>query len=98
MSKKYNVSYKSVFLYNNDGITVLFPGLPGCYTYGTSDSKAKQMAIDALKVYCEELLRTGPLPTKMSDLEISKWIEDHKKEWGKAKYSIKTIISNVEEF
>ena len=56
------------------------------------------MAIDALKVYCEELLRTGPLPTKMSDLEISKWIEDHKKEWGKAKYSIKTIISNVEEF
>ncbi len=37
------------------GFTVIVPSLPGCITYGKSLEEAKEMALDAIKVYLESM-------------------------------------------
>ena len=45
------------------GYTVTVPALPGCVTEGDTLEEAKGMATDAIKCYCESLLKDGePLP------------------------------------
>lgn len=45
------------------GYTVTVPALPGCITEGDSLAEARKMAADAIKCYCESLLKDGlPIP------------------------------------
>jgi antitoxin HicB len=42
---------------------VSVPALPGCYTEGRNFEEAREMAKDAVRAYCESLLKHGePIP------------------------------------
>jgi predicted RNase H-like HicB family nuclease len=43
--------FPAVFSYADDGISVSFPDLPGCYTCGGSDEEAIRMAEEALGLH-----------------------------------------------
>ena len=52
------------------GYTVIVPALPGCVTEGETLEEAKQMAADAIKCYCQGLLKDGEsLPDDVELLE-----------------------------
>lgn len=58
---KYTVIYTSE---PEGGFTVTAPALPGLVTYGKDLSEAKQMAIDAIKLYLESLsAHREPIPS-----------------------------------
>lgn len=45
------------------GYLVSVPALPGCHTQGDTLREARRMATDAIRGYCESLLKDGlPLP------------------------------------
>ncbi len=47
------------------GFTVTVPKLPGCVTYGKDLTEAKNMAIDAIKLYLKSLKKHHePIPYK----------------------------------
>lgn len=48
--KKYYV-YPAIFNYADDGISVKFPDLPGCLTFGYSDEEALRMAREAMSLH-----------------------------------------------
>jgi len=59
------------------GYTVIVPALPGCVTEGDTLDDAREMAVDAIKCYCESLLKDGlPLP---EDVELSEPIREELK-------------------
>ena len=65
MAKKELVlNYTAVFEPQPEGgYTVVVPALPGCITEGDSLKEARKMASDAIKAYCESLLKDNlPLP------------------------------------
>ena len=44
---------------------VSVPALPGCYTEGSTLEEARDMAADAIRVYCASLLKHGErIPTE----------------------------------
>lgn len=50
------------------GYLVSVPALPGCYTEGQTLEEAWQMAADAIRAYCESLLKHGePIPQESPD-------------------------------
>jgi predicted RNase H-like HicB family nuclease len=56
------------------GYTVTVPALPGCITEGDSLEEAREMAQDAIKCYCESLLKDGEaLP---SDVELPQPVKE----------------------
>lgn len=61
-----NYVYSAVFSYDEDGISVEFPDLPGCYTCGSDDEEALRMATEALELHLFGMERDGdqiPDPT-----------------------------------
>lgn len=63
--------FPAVFDYATDGITVMFPDLPGCITTGDSDEEALLMAKDALmlRLFSDEADGVKiPVPTKLKDI------------------------------
>ncbi len=69
MSDKY--IYPAIFTYDDDGISVEFPDLPGCLTCGDTEDDAFLMAQDALQGYLaimEEDEDAIPAPTPVHDL------------------------------
>jgi predicted RNase H-like HicB family nuclease len=45
------------------GFTVHVPALPGCITEGDTLEEARRMAADAIRAYCESLMKDGePIP------------------------------------
>lgn len=45
------------------GYTAYVPALPGCVSEGDTLAEAKEMIKDAIKCYCESLIKDGtPLP------------------------------------
>ena len=45
------------------GYQVIVPALPGIITYGETLDEAREMAVDAIKCYCEGLIKDGePVP------------------------------------
>ena len=59
------------------GYTVIIPALPGCVTEGDTLDEAREMAVDAIKCYCESLLKDGlPLP---EDVELPEPIREELK-------------------
>ncbi|ADF59181.1 MULTISPECIES: type II toxin-antitoxin system HicB family antitoxin [Bacillus subtilis group] len=49
--KKDRYIYPALFDYDDDGITVTFPDLPGCITFGNSDEEALTMAKEAMALH-----------------------------------------------
>ena len=49
-------TYPAVFHYADDGISVEFPDLPGCLTFGKTTEEAMKMAKEAMELYlyCSE--------------------------------------------
>jgi len=69
--KKDNFIYPAIFTYDDDGITTLFPDLPGCLSCADTDEKALYMAKDALRGYlltCEDMGAEINDPTPLKDI------------------------------
>ena len=67
--------YPAVFHFDEDGISIEFPDLPGCLTAGFTLEEAYRMAQDALAGYltiCEEDGDSIPLPTLLTAIDCSK--------------------------
>lgn len=63
--------FPAVFDYADDGITVTFPDLPGCITYGDNEEDALSMAKDALllRLYSDEADGSEiPSPTRLKSV------------------------------
>lgn len=48
-----NYTFNAVFSYENDGISIDFPDLPGCISCGFSNDEALIMAKEALELYLD---------------------------------------------
>ena len=70
------ISYYSVFQYDDDGICISFPDLPGCLSCAWSDDEAKRMAKEALELYIDDIPLYS-LPTPSSAEQII--LEDNQK-------------------
>jgi predicted RNase H-like HicB family nuclease len=56
--------FPAIFSYAEDGISVAFPDLPGCYTCGADDDEAFRMATEALELHLFGMERDGDeIPT-----------------------------------
>ena len=64
--------YPAVFYPDEDAISVFFPDLPGCYTYGDNIEHAYDMAKEALEGWLEVQLEKGNAPTATSVSEVTK--------------------------
>lgn len=70
--------YPALFSYDEDGISIEFPDLPGCFSCADTDEEALYMAEDVLGLWMVELEEDNeeiPVPTNLKDIEI----EDNQK-------------------
>lgn len=71
MEKQDKYVYPAIFEYDEDGISVSFPDLPGCVTCAKDDASALHMAKDALGGHMwtrEDFDEEIPNPTQMIDM------------------------------
>lgn len=71
--KKDNYIYPAIFTYDDDGISVEFPDLPGCLTCGENDEDALYMAKDALRghlLVAEDFGDDIPEPSKLNAISL----------------------------
>lgn len=63
--------YYAIFNYDDDGISIHFPDLPGCISCGYSHDEAVKMAKDALELYLEDMQEENiPKPSLLSEITI----------------------------
>lgn len=65
--------YPALFSYDEDGISIEFPDLPGCFSCADTDEEALYMAEDVLGLWMVELEEDNeeiPSPTNLKDIEI----------------------------
>lgn len=65
--------YPAVFNYAEDGISIEFPDLPGCFSCADTDEQALLMAEEVLGLFMENLESEGetiPEPTVLKDLLV----------------------------
>lgn len=70
--------YPALFSYDEDGISIEFPDLPGCFSCADTDEEALYMAEDVLGLWMVELEEDNeeiPTPTNLKDIEV----EDNQK-------------------
>ena len=73
MKKDYYI-YPAIFSYDNDGISISFPNLPGCISCASNDEEALYMAKDALGLYMVCLEEDGdvlPKPSKLNEIDLN---------------------------
>lgn len=73
MKKDYYI-YPAIFSYDNDGISISFPNLPGCISCASNDEEALYMAKDALGLYIVCLEEDGdvlPNPSKLNEIDLN---------------------------
>ena len=73
--KKYCYVYPAIFTYEDDGISVEFPDLPGCLTCADTTEEAIKMAKEALGLHLygiEEEHETIPVASNIRDLSLEK--------------------------
>ncbi len=69
--KKDRYIYPAIFEYAQDGISISFPDLPGCFSCATSDEEAISMAKDALGLHLYSMEEDNdeiPAPTSISSI------------------------------
>ena len=67
--------YPAIFTYEDDGISVEFPDLPGCLTCADTTEEAIKMAKEALVLHLygiEEENETIPVASNIRDLSLEK--------------------------
>lgn len=67
--------YSAIFYYDEDGISIEFPDLPGCLSCADTDEEALYMAEDVLGLWMEELEEENepiPEPTNLKDIEVGR--------------------------
>lgn len=67
--------FPAVFDYADDGITVSFPDLPGCFSYGSDDNEAVKNAEKALGLQLYGMEQDGeeiPLPSSAMAIQPAK--------------------------
>jgi len=65
--------YPAIFHYADDGISIEFPDLPGCITFGDSDTEAINNAKEALELHLyglEEDKEHIPNPSHIQDIKL----------------------------
>lgn len=70
--------YPAIFDYADDGISIEFPDLPGCFSCADTDEEALLMAEDVLGLYMENIEAEGediPEPSNLKDISV----EDNQK-------------------
>ena len=70
--------YPAIFDYADDGISIEFPDLPGCFSCADTDEEALLMAEDVLGLYMENIEEEGediPEPSNLKDILV----EDNQK-------------------
>ncbi len=66
-------TYPAIFSYDEDGVSVSFPDLPGCFTCGDSQQEAMYMAVDVLRGYMSCLEDDGdniPGPSDFRGIQL----------------------------
>lgn len=66
--------FPAVFNYADDGISVSFPDLPGCFSCGDTDEEAVRMAEEAMGLHLYGMERDGdpiPKPTRGDRLIVA---------------------------
>ncbi|SRR5699024_6845756 len=65
--------YPAIFYYEDDGISIEFPDLPGCISCADTDEEALYMAEDVLGLWMEGLETDKeeiPEPSKLRDIKV----------------------------
>lgn len=68
--------YIAVFTYEQDGIHVVFPDLPGCITFGKDEEEAVLMAREALALHLYGMEQDGDEIPQASPLQVLAEEED----------------------
>lgn len=71
--KKDRYIYPAVFDYANDGISISFPDLPGCFSCADTDEEAIYMAKEALGLHLYGMEEDGddiPTPTTINRINL----------------------------
>lgn len=71
--------YIAVFSYGKDGISITFPDLPGCISFGDDEDEAVKMAQEALTLHMWGMEEDGdeiPQPSSMKALRQAGELED----------------------
>lgn len=64
--------YPAVFHYSDDGISVSFPDLPGCFSAAETDEEALRMAQEALALHLYGLEQDGePIPNPSEARQVT---------------------------
>lgn len=72
MKKDYYI-YPAIFEYDNNGISISFPDLPGCISCASNDEDALFMAKDALGLFIASSEEDGdelPSPTPLNNIKL----------------------------
>lgn len=67
--------YPAILFFDEDGITVEFPDLPGCITCGDNEDEAIRMAIECLTLHVYGMKKDNdfiPEPTPIEKIELVK--------------------------
>lgn len=67
--------FPAIFTYEEDGISIEFPDLPGCFSCSDNTDEAVKMAKEALGLHIygmEEDCDNIPNPTPINEIELSK--------------------------
>lgn len=62
-------TFNAIFSYEDDGISIDFPDLPGCISCGFSNDEALSMAKEALELYLHGM-NEGQIPVARDKSEI----------------------------
>lgn len=71
--KKDNYIFPAIFDYADDGISISFPDLPGCFSCADNDEEALYMAKDALRVWllsAEDENEEIPKATHLNEIRL----------------------------
>jgi predicted RNase H-like HicB family nuclease len=71
--KKDRYIYAAIFDYADDGISISFPDLPGCYSCADSDEEAISMAKEALALHLYSMEEDNdeiPTPTHINKINL----------------------------
>ena len=73
MNKREIYVYPAIFHYEDDGISISFPDLPGCYSCAWSDEEGLRMAKEALGLHLWSMEDDGdiiPRPSSLMDVSL----------------------------
>lgn len=75
MKKKDLYVFPAIFTYEDDGISIEFPDLPGCFSCGNTTEEAVEMSKEALGLHIygmEDDNDDIPNPTQIEKIELAK--------------------------